>query len=125
MHIQHVLSSKYCTNYSHVMCFTETHNSTSFERIEKYHPDWKSIHHPSAEHGLSICYNTEKGVIKKEFPETSSIELLPLLMNIDDEIILIILFYRPLGGQRDLFIYQLQQELSMLGQTCHYSTILC
>ena len=126
LHIQHVLSDKYYTNYSHVMCFTETHtNSTSFKRIEEYHPDWKSIHHPSAVHGLAICYNAEKVVIEKEFPETSSIELLPLLMNIDGEIMLIILVYRPPGGQRDLFIYQLLQEISMLEETPHYRTILC
>ena len=40
------------------MCFTEKHASdTSFQRIEENHPDWKSIHHPSAEHGLTICCN--------------------------------------------------------------------
>ena len=108
------------------MCFTETHtNDSRFQRIEKYHPDWRSIHHPSAQHGLAICYNTKKVVIEKEFPETSSIELLPLLMNIDGKIILIVLVYRPPGGQRDLFIYQLLQELSMLEETRHYRTILC
>ena len=93
MHIPHVLSDNYYTNYSHVMCFTETHNSASFKRIEEYHPGWKSINHPSAEHGISICYSAEKVVIEKEFPETSFIELLPLLMNIDGEIILTILIY--------------------------------
>ena len=82
-------------------------NSTSFQRIEEYHPDWKSIHHPSAEHAPAISYNTEKVVIKKEFPETSSIELFPLLMNIDGEIMLIILVYRTPKGQRALFIYRL------------------
>ena len=89
MHIQHLLSDKYYTNLNHVMCFTETDtNSASFQRIEEYHPDWKSIHHPNVEHGLAIYYNTKEVVIEKEFPETSFIELLSLLMNIDGEITL-------------------------------------
>ena len=107
------------------MCFTETHvNSTSFQRIEEYHPDWKSIHHSSAEHGLAICFNTKKVVIEKEFPETSSIELLPLLINIDGDIILVVLVYRPPGGHRDVFLYELLQELRMLEEIQHYRTIL-
>ena len=108
------------------MCFTETHvNSTSFQRIEEYHPDWKGIHHSSAEHGLAICYNTKKVSVVKEFPEISTIELLPLLMDFDSEIILIILVYRPPGGQRDVFLYQLLQELSMIEETRHHRMILC
>ena len=125
LHIQHILSDKYYFNFSHVMCFTETHtNNDRFRRIEEYHPDWKSIHHSSAEHGLAICFNTKKVVIEKEFPEISSIEFLPLLINIDGEIVLVILVYRPPGGQRDLFLYELLQELSMLEETQHYRTIL-
>ena len=46
-------------------------------------------------------------------------------MNINGKIILIVLVYRPPGGQRDLFIYQLLQELSMLEETHYYRTILC
>ena len=84
------------------MCFTETHtNSTSFQRIEEYHPE--SIHHHTSEHGLAIFYNTEKVVIEREFSLTPPIELLPLLMNIDSEILLIFLIYRPSGEQR--FVY--------------------
>ena len=100
------------------MCFTETHtNGNSFQTIKVYHPDWKRVHHSSAEHDLSICYNTNKIVMEKEYSESLSIELLPLLMNIDYEIVWVILVYRPPGGQRDLFIYQLLQELSMLEET--------
>ena len=66
LQVQHTLSDKYYMNYSHVMCFTEKHASdTSFQRIEENHPDWKSIHHPSAQHGLAVCYSTKKVVIKK------------------------------------------------------------
>ena len=46
-------------------------------------------------------------------------------MNIDGKIILIVLVYRPPGGERDLFIFQLFQELSMLEETRQYRTILC
>ena len=107
------------------MCFTETHvNSTSFQRIEEYHPDWKSIHHSSAEHGLAICYDTKKVLVMKEFPEISTIELLPLLMNFDGEIILIILVYRPPGGQKHAFIYQSLQKLTMNEKICHQRMIL-
>ena len=36
LHIQHILSDKFYINYSHVMCFTETHtNNSTFQRIEK------------------------------------------------------------------------------------------
>ena len=61
----------------------------------------------------------------KEFPEISTIELLPLLMDFDSEIILIILVYRPPGGQRDVFLYQLLQELSKIEETRHHRMILC
>ena len=59
------------------------------------------------------------------FPETTSIQLLRLLINIDGKIIVIVLVYRPPVGQRNSFIYQLLQALSMLEETCHYRTILC
>ena len=64
-------------------------------------------------------------MVVKEFPEISSIELLPLLVNIDSEIILIILVYRLPGGQREVFMYQLPQELSMIEETRHPRMILC
>ena len=93
--------------------------------IKKYHPHWKSIYHFSAEYGLAICYNTKKVLVVKEFSEISSIELFPLLMNMDGEIILIILIYVPLGGQRDVFMYQLLQELSIIEETRYHWIILC
>ena len=61
----------------------------------------------------------------KEFPEISTVELLPLLLNIDNEIIWIILVYRPPGGQKNIFFYQLLQELRMIEETCHHRMILC
>ena len=97
LHISHVLSDKYYMNHSSILCFTETHtNNTNFQKIEEYHHDWKSIHHPSAEHGLAICYNKRTVVIEKEYPQISSLEMLPVLMNVDDEIILVVLVYRAL-----------------------------
>ena len=125
LHIPHFLSDKYYINHSNVFCFTETHtNNTNFKRIEEYHQGWKSIHHPSAEHGLAICYNAETVVIEKEFPEILMIEMLPVLMNIDGELVLLILVYRPPGGQRDVFIYQLLQQLSMIDEIHRYRTIV-
>ena len=68
LHIQHILSDKYYIVYSHVMCFTETlTNDSSFQIIEEYHLDWKSIYHLSADHGLAICYNIKEVVLRKNF----------------------------------------------------------
>ena len=46
-------------------------------------------------------------------------------MDFDSEIILIILVYRPRGGQIDVFLYQLLQELSKIEETRHHRMILC
>jgi hypothetical protein len=50
--------------------------------------------------------------------------MLPVLMEIDDEIILLVLVYRPPGGQRDIFIYQLYQQLTMIDDVERYRTII-
>ena len=125
LHLPHFLSDKYYINLSSVLCFTETHtNNSSSKRIENYNSSWKSIHHPTAPHGLAICFNTDRVLIRREYPTITEIEMLPVLMEIDDEIILLVLVYRPPGGQRDVFVYQLYQQLTMLDDVERYRTIL-
>ena len=114
LHIPHFLSDKYFVNYSSVFCFTETHtNNKDFKKFEEYHPGWKSIHHPTAEHGLAICYDTETVVIEKEFSTSGLLQVLPVAMKIEDELVLLVLVYRP-PGARGTFVYELTQLLTML-----------
>ena len=126
LHIPHLLSDMYYFNHATVFCFTETHTgSSAFKRIEEYDLRWKSIHHPTAQHGLAVCYNTASVVIEKEFPTISMIQMLPLLMRIEGELILLVLVYRPPNSvARDAFIYHMIHELSRLDEVATCRTIV-
>jgi exonuclease III len=125
LHMPHIVSDKcYMTN-TNVFCFTETHTSNrEVKKIEDYAPTWKSIHHQDSQHGLAICYNSEKVVVVKQFPTISDIQMLPVLIKMDDEYVLLVLVYQPPGRPRNVFPYQLLQQLSHLDEVSTCRTIV-
>ena len=125
MHMPHIVSDKCYMNKCDVFCFTETHTTnSSIKNIEDYAPGWRSIHHPHSQHGLAVCYKTEKVVILKEFPTVNEIEMLPVLLSIDNQHVLVVVVYQPPGRPRNVFPYQLLQQLSFLDEVKTYRTIL-
>ena len=95
-HIQHFVNDKAFSMYSSVFCFTETHLQDQQDEIKNYLPGWKDIHYPIGV-GLSICYNKEKVKMIKEFDYIGALQILPALMEINDQLILLVLVYRPDG----------------------------
>ena len=96
-HISHFLSDTAHSLYSSLLCFTETNIAGGkYDRIKSYLPEWDDIHKPEG-HGLAICYNTTKVRVLKQFPYVGVLEILPVLLQIDVEIIFLVLVYRPPG----------------------------
>jgi hypothetical protein len=62
--------------------------------------------------------------VVKEFPTVNEIEMLPVLLKIDDEQVLVILVYQPPGRPRNVFPYQLLQQLERLDDIQSCRTIL-
>ena len=125
LHLRHFLSDEIYTQHSSVLCFTETHtNESSQVRIEDFKPSWKTIHHPSSAHGLAISYNTDIVVVEKEYPVISDIEMLPVLLRVDESMVLLVLVYRPPSGPRNMFIDQLNQQISLIEEASIYRTII-
>ena len=94
------------------MCFTETHlNSEPFNRIDAISDGWSDVHKPTA-HGIAFCYNTENVKVILEYEVLSATEMLPLLIQVRNENILLIIVYRtgPIGN----FINDLMDDLSYL-----------
>ena len=130
-HIDHFLSEKIYIEYSSVLCFTETKKGSSvLSDISAHQPGWKSIHHPTADHGLAICYDESKVVIDStnipEQPFFSRMELMSTLMTIEGEQVMIVLVYRPpITTQQQIlnFIEELTYQLNLL-QIDQYNTII-
>ena len=130
-HIAHFLSEKFYTKYSSVLCFTETIiRGSALSDISDHQTGWKSIHHPTAPHGLAICYDESKVVITSiNIPDqafSSQMELMSVLMSIEGEQVLIVLLYRPpitIQQQIHYFIQELTYQLQLL-QIDQYNTII-
>ena len=130
-HISHFLSNDNFTRYSSVLCFTETKiRGSALSDISQYQTGWKSIHHPTAPHGLAICYDVSNVVIHSiNFPTrhfSSNMELMSVLMSIEGEQVLIVLLYRPpITCQQQIhnFVDELTFQLQEL-QVNQYNTIL-
>ena len=100
-------------NHSALFCFTETNLAgRSFQNIETYEEGWADIHNTTG-HGLAICYNTSKVKIIQEFETSKTLEILPVLMDIEDETVLVVLLYRP-PGTIGTFITDLMTQISEL-----------
>ena len=126
LHMPHIVSDKCYMSNTNVFCFTETHttNNGTVKKIENYAPAWKSIHHPHSQHGLAVCYNSENVIVVKEFPTINEIQMLPVLLMIGDETVLVIVVYQPPGVPRNVFPYQLLQQLQHLDEVKIYRTVL-
>ena len=126
LHIPHIVSDKCYMSNANVFCFTETHTSNNgqVKKIEDYAPTWRSIHHPHSQHGLAICYNSDKVVVVKEFHPINEIQMLPALLMIGNEYVLLIVVYQPPGVPRNVFPYQLLQQLERLSEVRMYRTII-
>ena len=80
-----------------VLCFTETNSSNQFYgNINKFMPGWNGFY-KLANHGLATCFDTEKVTIITEYQVTSVLELLPVLLEIADESVILVLVYRKPG----------------------------
>ena len=113
LHISHFLSDTAHRVSSSLFCFTETNVAgKSFNRIKHYLPEWKDIHEPAG-HGLAICYNTEKVTVMKQYPYVGILEILPVLLKIDNEIIFLVLVYRR-PGPIGTFVDNITQTLNQI-----------
>ena len=114
LHITHFLSDTAHSVYSSLLCFTETNVAGSnFSRIKDFLPEWDDIHEPSG-HGLAICYNTTKVTVLKQYSYYGCLEMLPVLLQIDNEIIFLVLVYRrpgPIGNFVDNITQTMDQIL--------------
>ncbi len=114
-HIQHFLADKMYINHNALFCFTETKlDGRSFQHIQDHDEveEWADIHKTTG-HGLAICYNTNKVKIIQVFETNSTLEILPVLMDICNETVLVVLLYRP-PGPIGTFIMDLMTQVSIL-----------
>ena len=112
-HIEHFLTDKSYSKFCNLLCFTETHinNSACLNHIDKYIDGWSDIH-KRTEHGLAFCYNTNKIKVIQEFHMNTTLEMLPVLIEIDNEYILLVLVYRT--GHIGNFINDFIEQLNLL-----------
>ena len=106
-HIKHFLSDKVYSDCCDLMCFTETGSTDT--RIDQHIEGWKDIHEPTS-HGLAICYKEDKVKIIQEWHLPTRLEVLPVLIEIHDERILLVLVYRAPGALHS-FIHDLIQTV--------------
>ena len=123
-HIEHFLSDKVYASNSCVFCFTETHvnNSDPDNNIEQYQQGWTGIH-KATDHGLAICYDSSKVSIIQQYETSTTLQLLPVLMNIQAEHVLVVLLYLPPQSPTLPFIQQLTFQLNSL-PTKEYRTLI-
>ena len=100
-HIEHFLSDTAHSEYSSLFCFTETNIvNEQYKRIKTYLSGWDDIHY-SVGHGLAICFNTTKVKVIKRYNYIGALEILPVLLEINKEIIFLVVVYRrpgPIGN---------------------------
>ena len=125
-HITHFLSYKIYVQQSIIMCFTETYTKeNNFNDIKHYHEGtWESLHEHTA-HGLAFCYDASKvEIIKTDFrilfPE---LEMLPVLVKVENELVMFVLVYRPQSTPKRAFLHQLLSQL-MTFQTQNFERLI-
>ena len=114
-HIKHFLTDKVFIENCSLICLTETHchdEEGPLNNIEPYAEGWTAIH-KITQHGLAICYNVSKVNIIEEFQTTHALEMLPVLVDIDNERILVVLVYC-VPGPLGTFINDLIEQLNNL-----------
>jgi hypothetical protein len=112
-HIEHFLTDTAHSEYSSLLCFTETNIvNEQYQRIRSYLPEWDDVHHLVG-HGLAVCYNTTKVKLLEKYNYIGALEILPVLLEINQEIIFLVLVYRhpgPIGN----FVSNLMEVLDRL-----------
>ena len=100
-HLEHFLSDKIYSTSSSLFCFTETNiNNSSSKHINEIMDDWKDTH-KNTQHGLALCYNISKVNIIEVIDIPSVLEVLPIVLEIENETFLVVIVYRmpgPLGS---------------------------
>ena len=126
-HIEHFLSDTAHSLYSSVFCFTETNIGTErYHRINNFLPEWDDVHEITT-HGLAICYNTAKVKFLKRFTYIGVLEILPVLLEIEGEIVFLVLVYRrpgPIGTFVNTFIQTIDQILADEPIQGNYRTLI-
>ena len=118
--LEHFCSDKIYSTYSSMFCFTETNTSHSPEKhIDEILYDWKAINNIT-QHGLALCYNVSKVNIIEVIDIPSVLEVLPIVLEIEKQIFLLVIVYHmsgPLGSFIDdfiLLINELPRQYSIL-----------
>ena len=84
--------------YSSLFCFAETNiNDSPAKHIDEILDDWKDIH-KNTEHGLAVCYSVSKVNIIEVVEISDVLEVLPIVLEIEREIILLVIVYRMPGS---------------------------
>ena len=73
--------------------------------------------------GLAICYNESKVNVIKEFETTHALEMLPVLFEIENECVLVVLVYRA-PGPLGTFINDLIEQLNNLPTREHRTVLI-
>ena len=112
-HIKHFLSDTAHSRYSSLFCFTETNIADEIhDGIKTYLPEWDDIH-DTVGHGLAICYNTTKVKVLEQYRYIGVLEILPVLLKVDNEIIFLVLVYRR-PGPIGTFVTSIIQTIDQL-----------
>ena len=106
-YLEHFLSGNICQSYSSLFCFTETNiNDSPVKHIGEVLDDWKDIH-KNTQHGLALYYKVSKVNIIEVIDIPSTIEILPIVLEIKKETFLLVILYwalGPVGSFIDQFI---------------------
>ena len=113
--LENFLSHSVHLNCCSILCFTETglDNDPDFD-VSLVSDKWKSVF-KHTEHGLALCYNTERIELIKEYPTVDAIEILACHLRADSEVgdFILIVVYRKPGNVGDFFS-DLSHELRRL-----------
>ena len=96
-HIQQFITDTEITNNCDIMCFVETHTrENNFSTISQFLNGWDDIH-LCTQHGLAFCYRENRVKVIEKIHAPTTLEVLTLLLNIQGDIVLFLLLYRPPG----------------------------
>ena len=104
--LEHFFSDNIYQSYSGLFCFTETNiNDSPVKHIDEVLDDWKDSH-KNTQHGLALCYKVSKENIIDVIDIPSTIEILPIVLEINKEAFLLVVYQAPgpVGPFIDKFI---------------------
>ena len=92
-------------------CLSWKQTCRSLKHVIELKQGWSDIQ-KHTQHGLAICYDTEKAKVITQFEASNYIKLLPVLFKADNEYLLIVLLH--CNGPLRTFIDNLLEELTLL-----------